>query len=271
MPRIDDIFAQLRIEGRKAIMPFVTGGYPSLDVTERVIPELERCGAAVVEIGFPFSDPIADGPVIAASMHQTLQTGVTPVMIFDLVKRIRPLTKLGLVAMVSDSIITRMGPERFVSLAADAGFDGLIVPDIDLEAARPLSGLCKASGLAFTLLIAPTTQPDRMAAITRLCSGFIYLLARVGITGETATLDPAALADRITLVRQHSALPIAVGFGISTAEHVRQVTEQAEGGGGADAAIVGSALVRAMGVSPDPVKAAGEFMRAFQTGFAPVP
>jgi len=260
MSRLDAIFAQIRSTGRKAIMPFVTGGYPSLDVTKRVIPELERSGASIVEIGFPFSDPIADGPVIAASMHQTLQAGVTPVMIFEMVKRVRPLTKLGLVAMVSDSIITRMGPERFVRLAADSGFDGLIVPDIDLEAARPLSGLCKANGLACTLLIAPTTKPDRIAAITQLCSGFIYLLARVGITGETAQLDAAALAERVRIVRQHSSLPIAVGFGITTAEHVRQVTQQ----GGADAAIVGSALVRAMGASPDPVKAAGSFVKSLQ-------
>lgn len=253
MSRIDSIFAQRR--GRPALMPFVTAGFPSLEATERLLPRLEEAGASAVELGFPFSDPIADGPVIAASMHEALAAGVTPRAIFEMVARARPRTKLGLIAMVSDSIITRMGPEAFIDRAAKAGIDGLIVPDIDIDAAVPLSGLAKMRGLSFTLLVAPTTIEDRMAKIASLCTGFIYLLARVGITGESAAMDLEGTRSRIAMLRRHADLPIAVGFGISTAEHVKQV------GSIADAAIVGSALVRRMKESPDPVAAAESFVR----------
>lgn len=221
-------------------MPFITAGYPSLDATASSIAALERAGASIVELGIPFSDPIADGPVIAASMHDALEAGVTPPKVFELVKRLRSSTKIGLIAMVSDSIITRMGPERFIGQAADAGFDGLIVPDIDLDAARPLAGLARLRDLSFTLLIAPTTSADRIKHITELCSGFIYVLARVGITGESSQMDTSMLRQRIALIRAHSDLPVAVGFGISRPEHVASVTSIA------DAAIVGSALVRRM-------------------------
>jgi tryptophan synthase alpha chain len=258
--RIDDIFADLRAHHRAALMPFVTAGFPSLEVTERVLPMLERAGASIVELGIPFSDPIADGPVIAQSMHAALQAGVTPHAVFEMVKRVRPHTQLGLLAMVSDSIITRMLPERFVTEAADAGFDGLIVPDIDLEASRPLSGLARIHDLSFTLLIAPTTTPQRLASIVELCTGFMYVLARVGITGEREAIDASALAERVALVREHTDLPIAVGFGISRAEHVTKVTRHA------DAAIVGSALVRRMGESSDPASAAAKFVRELAGG-----
>lgn len=239
-------------------MPFVTAGYPTLEVTERVIPALEKAGASIVEIGFPFSDPIADGPVIAESMHVALKSGVTPRHVFDLVKRIRPHTGMGLVAMVSDSIITRMGPERFVASAAEAGFDGLIVPDIDLDAAKPLAGLAHLHHLTFTLLIAPTTTEVRIRQITELCTGFVYLLARVGITGESQEIDLPGLRDRVAMIRRHTDLPVAVGFGISSAEQVSKVFEVA------DAAIVGSALVRRMGSAADPVKAAAEFVAGLE-------
>lgn len=252
--RIDSIFANLRAANRRALMPFVTAGYPSLDATAQVLPALERAGASIVELGFPFSDPIADGPVIAESMHHALVTGVTPTAIFEMVARARQATNLGLVAMVSDSIITRMGPERFVIEAAAAGIDGLIVPDIDLDAATPLAGLARLHNLSFTLLVAPTTTPRRIARIASLCTGFIYLLARVGITGESAGLDLAGTRQRIEEIRRHSSLPIAVGFGIATPEHVAQVTSIA------DAAIVGSALVRRMTGSGDPVQAAARFV-----------
>src|SRR5690349_8818385 len=256
--RIDAIFASLSASRRGALMPFVTAGFPTMVVTERVIPALEEAGASIVEIGIPFSDPIADGPVIAESMHEALKAGVNPRKVFGLVKSLRPKTNMGMVAMVSDSIITRMKPEQFVKNAADAGFDGLIVPDIDLEAAKPLAGLAKLHRLTFTLLIAPTTAPDRIKQITDLCTGFVYVLARVGITGETQQIDLASLRDRVAMIRKHTDLPIAVGFGIASAEHVAQVCSVA------DAAIVGSALVRRMGAADDPVKAAAEFIESLR-------
>jgi tryptophan synthase alpha chain len=260
LSRLDSVFSRLRAQRRPALMPFITAGYPSLEVTRRVLPELEKSGAAAVEIGFPFSDPIADGAVIAASMHESLQAGITPDDIFTLVKELRPKTSLALIAMVSDSIVTRIGPEQFVGAAAQAGFDGLIVPDIDLNAARPLFGLARLHHLSFTLLVAPTSTPRRIKEVTALCSGFVYLLARVGITGESTHLDEQLLARRVALVREHTDLPIAVGFGISKAEHVQAVARFA------DAAIVGSALVRRMGESADPVKAASDFVRELAAG-----
>jgi tryptophan synthase alpha chain len=224
-------------------MPFLTGGFPSLEATRRVIPALEAAGASIVEIGFPFSDPIADGPVIAASMHRALQQGVTPADLLELISEARSQTHLGLVAMVSDSIISRYrgeGPERFARDAAAAGFDGLIVPDIDLDAAEPLAGLARIHKLSFSLLVAPTSTEQRIKRIVSLCTGFVYVLARVGITGESSGLDLERLEHRLRLIRTHTSLPLAVGFGISSREQVAAVARVA------DAAIVGSALVRRM-------------------------
>ena len=251
--RIDDIFAELRGEGRTALMPFVTAGYPALEATAAVVPALEEAGAHIVELGIPFSDPIADGPVIAASMHEALLGGVTPTAVFDVVRQLRSQTKLGLLAMVSDSIVHRMGAARFVSEAADAGFDGLIIPDIDVESAGTVGSLAQDHGMSLSLLIAPTTGEDRISRITSLCSGFVYLLARVGITGEREAAPD--ITDQVRMVRRHTDLPIAVGFGISRPEHVAAVTASADG------AIVGSALVRRMGNAKDPVQEAVSFIR----------
>lgn len=250
--RIEKIFSELLAQKRTALMPFITAGYPSMKVTESVIGVLEDAGASIVELGIPFSDPIADGPVIAASMHQALLSGVTPKSVFELVKEVRPTTDLGLIAMVSNSIIQRIGHERFITDAADAGIDGLIVPDIDVLVAHKLRDLAASREMSFSLLIAPTTSEDRIKQITALCTGFVYVLARVGITGESHL--PPDIRTRIDFIRQYTNLPIAVGFGISTPEHVAAVTKSA------DAVIVGSALVRRMGESDDPVAAAQAFV-----------
>ncbi len=238
-------------------MPFVTGGYPSLDVTTAAIEAIANAGAAIIEVGIPFSDPIADGPIIAASMHDALQSGADPHSVFRAVRAARAKTSVGLIAMVSVSIVTRIGEELFVSQAADAGFDGLIVPDLDLARARELSLLCERRSMALALLVAPTTSVDRMAQITDACRGFIYLLARAGVTGERDSSPE--ISGSVKSIRAFSKLPIAAGFGISTPEHVAAVTKYA------DAAIVGSALVRRMGES-DPVNAAAEFTRRLATG-----
>ncbi len=264
--RIDDIFARLRAEGRTAIIPFVTAGYPSLDATEQAIEALEAEGAPIIELGIPFSDPIADGPVIAGSMHEALQAGVTPAAVFELVKRFRREragSALGLVAMVSDSIVARIGPERFVGEAAESGFDGLIIPDLDTAAAEPVSGLTSLHNLSFTLLVAPSSPPQRLEQIVGLCRGFVYVLARVGITGERDAIPP--VAESVAAVRQLTTLPVAVGFGNSRPEQVKAVTSCA------DAAIVGSALVRCMGEAADAGRAAaaaGDLVRRLSEGLA---
>ena len=237
MNRIDQIFAERRRTGRPALMPFITAGYPTLDATAALLPALEKAGASICELGLPFSDPIADGPVIQASMTAALERRVHPSQVFEAVGGVRERLRMGLVAMVSYSIVYRMGVERFVQEAAEAGFDGFIFPDLPLEEADAVTGPVREAGMTSSLLIAPNTPNERAEAIAQACSGFIYLLARTGITGERADL-PAGLAERVRRLRGVSDLPVAVGFGIAAADQVRAVTRVA------DAAIVGSAVVK---------------------------
>jgi tryptophan synthase alpha chain len=263
--RIDDIFARQRAAGRTGLIPFVTGGYPTLAATAAVLPALEDVlgpDGGIVEIGIPFSDPIADGPVIAASMHEALEAGVTPPDVFETVGRLRPVSGLGLVAMVSASIVHRMGPQRFMADAADAGFDGVIVPDLGGDGGDEVLGEVAASrGLGFSLLVAPTTPPHRLERIVSRCRGFVYVLARVGITGEQQS--PPNIADRVEAVRALTDLPVAVGFGISRPQHVAAVTAVA------DAAVVGSAVVRRMSGPGDPARAAAEYAGTLVAALAP--
>jgi tryptophan synthase alpha chain len=244
MNRIDRIFADLRAQRRKALMPFVTAGYPSLDATAAVLGACQRAGASIVEIGIPFSDPIADGPVISASMNEALRRRVHPGDIFAMVRRLRDSLDIGLIAMVSYSIVYRVGVERFVKDAAAAGVDGFIFPDLPLEEADAVTRPVADAGLTSSLLIAPTTPDDRAAAIARASTGFVYVVARTGITGERSELPPG-LTDRLTKLRSVTDAPLAVGFGISSPQHVAAVTQVA------DAAIVGSALVKKIGELPD--------------------
>ncbi len=260
MMRIDEIFAAHRSAGTRALMPFITAGYPTLADTRAMLPALQDAGASIVELGFPFSDPIADGPVIAASMYEALKQGVRPRDIFDMVRDLRDGLSLGLIAMVSDSIIAKIGAERFIGDAAAAGFDGLILPDIDLNEADRIRPIADACGLSMTLLIAPNTAEARLKDVVNRCTGFVYLLARVGITGESDAAPD--IADRVALVRRFTDLPVAVGFGISEPAHVRAVTQSA------DAAIVGSALVRRMGMAENPVEEASRFVRSLASGLS---
>lgn len=237
MNRIDRIFQDLRATGGKALMPFLTAGDPDLPATAQLLPAIEQAGASVVEVGIPFSDPIADGPVIQASMSHALERGVRVSAILEMIASIRPKLSMGLVAMVSYSIVHRLGLDRWVQQAKAAGFDGFIFPDLPLEESRPAQEAVASAGLILSMLIAPTTPIERARQIAQASSGFVYLLSRAGITGERATLPPD-LPQRISQLRQVTDLPIAVGFGISNAQQVGQVVSVA------DAAIVGSALMR---------------------------
>jgi tryptophan synthase alpha chain len=258
MSRIDAIFEDLRGRSRTALMPFVTAGYPTLDVTRRLIPALQDGGASIVELGIPFSDPIADGPVIAQSMHEALEGGTTPAAVFQLVRELRDGVDMGLIAMVSHSIVQRHGTVRFVEDAAAAGFDGLIVPDIDADRAGDVHDAAAACDMSLSMLVAPTTRSPRLEQLVGLCRGFVYVLARTGITGEQDSAPD--VAERVAAIRRISDLPIAVGFGISRPEHVAAVTAHA------DAAIVGSAIVRRMQDSNDPVAAVRGFVRELAGG-----
>lgn len=237
MNRIEAAFDTLKESGQGGLMPFVCAGAPTLDALTAVLPALSEAGASVIEVGIPFSDPIADGPVIAAAMHEAIGRGITPTKVFEQVRSVRGRVESGLVAMVSVSLVHAMGgPEAFAGRAAEAGFDGCIFPDAPLEESDELAAACGAAGLTCSLLIAPTTPEARARLIAEKCSGFVYLLARAGITGEQR--DAPEIAERVRMLRRVTRLPIACGFGISTPDHVRAVVQHA------DAAIVGTALVR---------------------------
>lgn len=264
MSRIEDIFADMRADGRKALMPFLCAGYPPGGSLSDSLKAVQDAGAPVAEVGIPFSDPIADGPVIAAAMHEALEHGVTTDGVLEEISAVRDELTVGLVAMVSVSIVQRRGAERFVGAAAEAGFDGFIIPDLPVEESDEFARLARKAGTTSSLLIAPTTPRDRAAAIASACTGFVYLLARTGITGERSEVPE--VAERVGLLRGVTDLPIACGFGISTPEHVRAVVQHA------DAAIVGSALVRRMGDASsrgaDPAVEAGEFIRSLSGGLS---
>lgn len=240
MSRVDDIFSDLRSRGLKALMPFICGGFPKPGATGELLRSMERGGARMVEVGIPFSDPIADGPVIAAAMHEALLAGATPRSVFDEVAATRGQLEVGLIAMVSVSIAYKWpgGASGFIGAAAEAGFDGFIFPDAPLEESGPLIRAAKDAQRSLALLVATTTPPERARAIAEASSGFVYLLARSGITGESNKAP--AVGPAVARLREFTQLPIACGFGISNAEHVRAVV----GAGKADAAIVGSGVVR---------------------------
>ena len=238
MNRIDAAFRRLRESKQKAFMPFLGAGDPSLDATAAILKALEARGVAdLVELGLPYSDPIADGPTIQASYTRALAAGVTPRAVLDAVARLRDdgLT-LPLCLMTSYSLVYRPGVEKFVTRAADAGIDGLIVPDLPVDEAGPLGELLAARDLAHVLLVAPTTPKDRLKRILAHATGFVYCVSTTGITGERDTL-PKHLADYVKQVRKGAKIPVCVGFGISRPEHVAAVAKLADG------VIVGSAVV----------------------------
>ena len=236
MNRIERTFAELEEHGKRGLIPYVCAGAPEPDGLTRLLPALDQAGASVIEVGIPYSDPIADGPVIAASMHRALEMGMTPGRALEQVAQVRDQVNAGLVAMVSVSLVYAGGGAKFIQHCRDAGFDGFIFPDAPLESSGELVDAAREAGMTATLLIAPTTDKDRARAIAERCTGFIYMLARAGITGERD--DAPEVEDRVRMVRDVTDVPIACGFGISNADHVRAVVAHA------DAAIVGSALVR---------------------------
>lgn len=233
--RIEQAFQRAASEGRPALMPFLTAGHPDLATTASLLGALPAAGADIIELGIPFSDPIADGPVIAESMHRALLAGVTPESVLACIRASRPSAPV--LAMVSVSIVERLGATRFIADARAAGLDGLIVPDAgpDFWTDALLSEADKV-GLAVVELIAPSTPIDRVRRIVLRARSFVYLLARAGITGEQS--QAPEIAARVEGIRAIAPVRIAVGFGISNAQHVRAVGLHADG------AIVGSALVR---------------------------
>jgi tryptophan synthase alpha chain len=246
MNRIDALFSRLKHEGRRALMPFITAGDPDLPTTAALITELVRWGAHMVEIGIPYSDPIADGPVIAASYHRALERGVRLSHVFQTIRTLRaetatgPLAVAPLVTMVSYSIIHRQGADHYLREALTAGIDGLIVPDLPVEESDGLCRRANEHGLRLIQLITPTTPRDRAVQIARSTTGFIYYVSVAGITGERRSLPPDVV-ENVGWLRTQTELPICIGFGISSPEQIRALAPVADG------LIVGSALVRRLG------------------------
>ena len=234
---ISRTFDHLKDQKQIGLVPFIPAGYPDLPTTAALLPALERGGANIIEIGFPFSDPIADGPVIQEAFVDTLARKVKIGDVFSTIAGDRDGVGLPIVGMLSYSIVFRYGVDRFLKEAKSSGFDGLILPDLPPPEAQRTCDLIRAAGLDTILLIAPTTSLERRKEIVKLSSGFVYYLSVSGITGERDQL-PADLPDNIRQIKSLTDLPVCVGFGISQTRHVSQLA------GLADGAIVGTAMVR---------------------------
>ena len=237
MSKIDALFAQLRRDNQKAFMPFITAGDPDLDFTQSMIRELDRRGCQLCEVGIPYSDPIADGPVIQASYTRALENDVKLEQIFQMLGKVAPTVSMPLVTMVSYAIIFRHGPEAYVQRAKEAGVAGAIVPDLLAEEAPAFAEICQREDFSLIQLVTPMTPRERALRIASVSTGFLYYVSVVGITGERSALPPE-LVENVTWLRSQTDLPICIGFGINKPEHVKLL------GPVSDGLIVGSAIVK---------------------------
>lgn len=267
MPRrIDHVFQQARRTGRKALIPYIMAGDPDMDTTRALVPALEAAGADIVELGVPFSDPIADGPVILRAGMRALVHDTSLAEVLRAVRDIRRGSEVPIVLMSYYNPIYQYGDAAFARDAVAAGVDGVIVPDLPPEEGQDLVRAARDAGLATIFLLAPTSDPGRIAKVARLSRGFIYYVSLTGITGARLT-DQGDVAARIAEIRKATHKPVAVGFGIADPDQARQVGKVADG------VIVGSALVRVIereveaGADRDRlVRAAREFVASLRKG-----
>jgi tryptophan synthase alpha chain len=244
MSAIDHLFTKLRREQRKALMPFVTAGDPDLSFTSDVLKELVRRGCHLCEVGIPYSDPIADGPVIQASYTRALEHKIKLAEILETLGDIAPKLAAPLVTMVSYAIVYRHGLEKYVDEVCEQGLAGMIVPDLPVEESAQLAGICRRRDVSLIQLVTPTTPRERAVRIAETSTGFLYYVSVAGITGERTAL-PSELVDNVGWLRTQTDLPICIGFGISQPEHVKLLAPVADG------LIVGSAIVRRIAAAAD--------------------
>lgn len=237
MSRIDERFATLRKAGRKGLVTYVTAGDPNLERSAEIITRLDRAGADVLEIGVPFSDPLADGPVIQRATERALAAGANLANVLEMIASVRKSVSAPVVIFSYANPILRIGLDRFVAAARASGVDGVLTLDMPPEEGEAFRTTFAAAGIDTIFLLSPTTTAERIRRAAELGSGFLYGISRLGVTGVRDTIDDSAreLAQR---VKAETHMPLALGFGISRPEHVRAVTEWA------DAAVVGSALVK---------------------------
>jgi len=257
--RIADAFAASG--KRAALMPYLMAGFPTLEESVRIGQACVQAGADLLELGVPYTDPLADGPVIHAAGTRALAAGVSVAGVLEVARALAP--SVPVVLMCYANMVFAPGVEAFVERLARTGACGLIVPDLPLEEAGELREACQASGLALVALVAPTTTPERLAAIGACARGFLYTVSVVGTTGEREALQER-FAEVVARAKACTAVPVALGFGISTPEHARQAAAA-----GADGVIVGTRLVRAAGEADDPAGAVGAVVGELAAALAP--
>jgi len=257
MNHIVERFARLKREGKKGLIVYIGAGDPDLAATRRLALAFDRVGVDVLELGVPFSDPLADGLVNQLAAQRGLDSGATTRKVLQTVTAIRRHSQIPIVLYIYFNLIHRVGLERFIKAAAKAGVDGLLVLDLPPEAGDRYERLMRRAGLCHIYLVAPTTPEDRMKYIVKRGAGFIYYISREGVTGMQSQVA-SNLAQQVAKIRAHTRLPVAVGFGISTPEQAKKVASVA------DAIVVGSAVVNQIarhGRSPELVERVGRFVR----------
>lgn len=260
MSRIKNKFRELKRQGRKAFIAYIMAGDPSLEKTGAAVRLLEECGADIIELGVPFTDPLADGPVIQRAAERALAGGVTLRDVIALVKDLRASTNIPMVLMTYYNPVFKYGEEDFVREASAAGVDGLIVPDLPPDEAGSLIQLSRAHDIDTVFLLAPTSTPDRVRTVAKASRGFIYYVSITGITGARLHLD-SALRESIEAIRGLTRTPVAVGFGVSTPEEAAEVSDMADG------VIVGSAIVRRIKGDEGELR---EFLMSLRSAIGPV-
>jgi tryptophan synthase alpha chain len=258
MNRIVEKFAALKRAGKKGFVVYIGAGDPDLDATRQLALAFDKAGVDVLELGVPFSDPLADGPVNQLAAQRGLESGTTPTKLLKTIAAIRKQSQIPIVLYIYFNLIHRVGVKEFIAAAAKAGVDGLLVLDLPPEESGNYEALMKKAGLCHIYLVAPTTPEDRMELIVKRGSGFIYYISREGVTGMQTSVA-ANLASQVAKIRAHTKLPVAVGFGVSNPKQARLVAREA------DAVVVGSAIVNQIarhGKSPELVAKVTEFVSA---------
>lgn len=247
MSRIQKTFRQLKSQGKKAFIPYIMAGDPDLATTYNRMQLLQDCGADIIELGIPFSDPLADGPTIQMASERALNNGVTLKKVLSFVKQHRSLFHIPIVIMSYYNPIFKLGDSNFIELSSDSGVDGFIIPDLTAEESKDFVKKSWDYDIDTIFLIAPTSTKDRIKMICKMCRGFIYYVSITGITGGRLSL-PKRFYENIKVIRETSKLPIAVGFGISTPDDARLISSCSDG------VIVGSAIVRRFNDEPETIK-----------------
>jgi tryptophan synthase alpha chain len=258
MNRIVERFARLKRAGKKAFVVYIGAGDPNLEATRQLALAFDQAGVDILELGVPFSDPLADGLVNQLAAQRGLESGTTPPKVLDTVAAIRRESQTPIVLYIYFNLIHKVGLERFIADAAHAGVDGLLVLDLPPEESENYEALMAKAGLCHIYLVAPTTPEDRMELIVKRGSGFIYYISREGVTGMQ-TKVASNLAEQVARIRAHTALPVAVGFGISNPEQAKLVAREADG------CVVGSAVVNQIaehGKSPKLVSKVSAFVKS---------